>query len=47
MIDDVMEIAQRRAKVLERMRQALQKDDMIALKKAAEAYCGLREENTP
>ncbi|MBN1570700.1 MAG: hypothetical protein JXA73_22850 [Acidobacteria bacterium] len=45
MLDDVLEIARRRAKLLERMKQALLEDDMIALKNAAEVICGLREEN--
>jgi hypothetical protein len=45
MLDDALEIAQRRAKLVGMMKQALLADDMIALKKTAEIICGLREEN--
>jgi hypothetical protein len=45
MIEEAVKIAQRRAKLLESMKQALLTDDMIALKQTAEVICGLRKEH--
>jgi hypothetical protein len=45
MLDDVLEIARRRAQILERMKQALLADDTIELKRSAQIICGMKEEN--